>query len=85
MKVVVTAVWLGIAGMICVQSAAAQTSVTTVATAAKKRPAPAPMIGSGLPGVLIVVGALLHERSASDAQGPHLGRQRDLQQGSHDR
>src|SRR5271157_422257 len=29
--------------------------------------------------------ALVAERSASDAQGPHRGRQRDLQQGSHDR
>ena len=28
---------------------------------------------------------LVAERSASDAQGPHRGRQRDLQQGSHDR
>ena len=59
MKVLVTAIWLGIAGMVCVQSATAQTSITTVATAAKKKPAPTPMIGSGLPGVLIVVGALL--------------------------
>ncbi len=59
MKVLVTALWLGIAGMICVQSATAQTSIATVAAAAKKNPAPAPMIGSGLPGVLIVGGALL--------------------------
>ena len=29
--------------------------------------------------------ALVAERSASDAQGPHRGRQRNLQQGSHDR
>ena len=57
MKIFVTAVWLGIAGMMGIESACALSTTTT--TTAKPKPAPAPMIGGGVPAVLLIGGVLL--------------------------
>ena len=58
MRTLTVAVWLGLAAMIGVQGASAQTLSTTT-TLLKMKPAPAPMFGGGVPAVLLIGGVLL--------------------------